>query len=284
MKIAMNITKTATVIALALPVAAVQAQTTGVSHPDDTPITSSEMTQQPAEQSLKPRPGIPMEATPAAAPTFTVVGRAEPLPADIPAKPDIDAGIVTRVPGPSNQLPIGTLIKVSLATDISTATTTAGSVFTGQLIEAVVRDGHVLLPAGSTLSGSVTEIHGGKRISGAASIHLRMESVTLPDGTSYQLRGQVIDTNLFRETRVDREGTIWRRDHAGKTAASFALAAGGGAAAGAMVAGVPGALVGAGVGVGVSTAVWLKQDRQTQLPVQTKVTFSLTAPLTVGVE
>ena len=298
MNLALRITWTAAAFALTLPIAAARAQATGVSHPDDTPIVNTEVPQQPAYQplsapvataqtpSLKPRPGIPMEAAPvpAATPTFTVIGRAEALPADVPAKPDVDAGIVTRVPGPANRLPIGTLVKVRLNTGISTATTGSNTAFTAQLTEAVVRDGHVLLPAGSTLSGLVTDIHGGKRVSGAASIHLRTISVTLPDGTSYQLRGQVIDTNLLRETKVDREGTIIRRDHAGKTAATFALAAGSGAAAGAVIGGVPGALVGAGVGAGVSTAVWLKQERQANLPVETRITFSLTAPLVVGVE
>jgi hypothetical protein len=196
--------------------------------------------------------------------------------------PDPDAGIVTRIAGPTNQLPIGSLVKVMLAQEISTASTPAGTVFTAQLIEPMKRDGRVLIPAGSTLSGLVTDIHGGKRISGAASIHLRTTSVTLPDGTRYALRGQVIDTNLYRETKVDREGTILRRDHAGKTAAAVALPIGSGLAAGAVVAGVPGAVIGAGVGAGVSTVVWLKQDRQTDLPVNTKVTFALTEPLTVG--
>jgi hypothetical protein len=45
---------------------------------------------------------------------------------------------------------------------------------------------------------------------------------------------------------------------------------------------VPGAVIGAGVGAGVSTVVWLKQDRQTELPVDTRITFSLIEPLTVG--
>jgi hypothetical protein len=290
MNIAGKITRTTAAIALALPVAALQAQITGVSHPDDTPITNSETQQQAyqplpaavATESLKPRPGVPMEAASVAAPTFTVIGQAEPLPAEISAKPDIDAGIVTRVPGPSNELPVGTLIKINLGTGLSTVTTASGTGFTGQLMEAVLRDGHVMLPAGSTLTGSVTDIHGGRRVSGAASIHLRLESVTLPDGTSYQLRGQVVDTGLFRETKIDREGTIRRRDHAAKTAATFALSAGGGAAAGAMVAGVPGALVGAGVGAGVSTAVWLKQDRQLEIPAGTRVVFGLNQPLALG--
>ena len=173
-------------------------------------------------------------------------------------------------------------MKVKLAENISTESTPTGMKFTALLMEGVERDGRVLVPAGSVLTGYVTEVHGGKRMSGAASIHLKTATMTLPDGTKYMVRGQVIDTNMFKVVRVDREGTIYRRDHAAKTAGTFALATGSGAAAGAMLGGVPGALIGAGVGAGVSTIVWMKQDRQAELPSETLITFSLTEPLTVG--
>jgi hypothetical protein len=293
MRIAVRVGKTAAAIALALPIVA-QAQYTGVSHPDDPPFRNTPDTHpQPPIQSayqalpapepayslatpptaLKPHPGIPMDAEPA-----PVVDSFTPQPAPY----DPDAGIVTHVAGPANRLPIGTLVKVALRQEISTATTRSGTAFSARLIAPMERDGHVLIPAGSTLSGLVTEIHSGKRISGAASIHLRTTSVTLPDGTRYHIRGQVIDTNLVKEVKDDREGTIFGRDRAGKTAAAVALPVASGAAAGAMIAGVPGAVVGAGVGAGVSTVVWLKQDRHAELPVDTELTFSLVEPLTVG--
>ena len=301
-------------LALALPAVAL-AQTSGVSHPDQMPIaTSPEGIQQPivyegAAPALKTRPVEPAVSTVAAPPVVATIAPSEAYvasPAEIaearaslkvpvtpespawrtsyeaPASPDLDAGVVVRIPGPANQLPVGTLMTVKMMQMVSTRSTENGTPFKASLAEAIVRDGQVLLPAGSTLSGVVTDVHGGKRISGAASIHLRTEAVTLPDGTRYALNGQVIDTNLYRETRVDREGTIWRRDHAASTTAAFGLTTGSGAAAGAVFGGVPGALIGAGVGAGVSTAVWLKQDRQTDLPVNTKVTFSLVEPLVVG--
>jgi len=295
MKIAVTVGIAA--VAFALPVAAL-AQYTGVSHPDDTPIMNNpdtgaqvyqprkalvapqpELEPQPG---LKPSPQIPMDPVP----TITAETRpAEPfLGNPVPAKPDVDAGIVTRIPGPSNQLPIGSIMKVKIAENISTESTPTGMKFTAELIQGVERDGRILLPAGSVLAGYVTEIHGGKRISGAASIHLKTSTVTLPDGTKYMVRGQVIDTDMFKVVRVDREGTIYRRDHAGKTAGTVALATGSGAAAGAMIGGVPGALIGAGVGAGVSTVVWMKQDRQAELPSETTITFSLTEPLTVSNE
>ena len=292
MKIALQVGTVAVAFALTLPVAAI-AQYTGVSHPDETPITNSPEAPQPPvyqplpapQPSLKPRPGIPMETTaqPARA-SVPAMHVTEPIPSEVADArlPNSDDRIVMEVSGPANQLPVGTMIKVRLDHQISTETTASGTTFTAQLTEPVERNGRVLLPAGSTLSGLVTDIHGGKRATGAASIHLRTMSVTLPDGTKYQVRGQVVDTSLSQEVKVDEEGTILRRGHPGKTAATMGLTAGSGAAAGAMIAGVPGAVVGAGVGVGVSTVVWLKQDRQVDLPGETKVTFWLTEPLMVG--
>ena len=57
------------------------------------------------------------------------------------------------------------------------------------------------------------------------------------------------------------------------------LATGGGLATGAILGGLPGAVIGAGVGAGVSTVVWLKQDRQAELPKDLGVVFSLTEPM-----
>lgn len=289
MNIATKIGTAAAAIAFALPVAA-SAQYTGVSHPDDTPIMNNSDTGVQVYQPKKtfvaptverrPDPQIPMAAEPVAA---AMTRNVEPMPVDkFSTTPDVDAGVVTRIPGASNQLPIGTLMKVKLANNISTESTPAGMKFTAQLMEGVERDGRVLLPAGSLLSGYVTNIHGGKRVSGAASIHLKTSTVTLPDGTNYMVHGQVIDTDMFKIVRVDREGTIYRRDHAAKTAGTFALTTGSGVAAGAVIAGVPGAVVGGAVGAGISTIVWMKQDRQAELPSQTRITFSLTEPLTVN--
>jgi hypothetical protein len=103
----------------------------------------------------------------------------------------------------------------------------------------------------------------------------------LPDGSQYGLRARVIDTNSWGDTKVDSEGTILRKDHSKATATTFGISTGGGMAAGAVVGGLPGALVGAGLGAGVSTAVWMRQDRQADLPKDLGVIFSLTEPMRV---
>ncbi len=279
--------------------ASAMGQMTGVSHPDEAPITTSvegsqqAITYTPAQRSvLKPRS---VATVPSTVPTVLEPSMRSDRPSVLAAegstaplliegiKPnvvsDADFRVITRVAGPANQLPVGTVLKVRIKESLSTKLTAVGAVFNAELIEPVVRDGRILLPAGSSLSGHVTEIHGGKRVSGAASMHLTTQDVTLPDGIVYPVRGQVVDSDLFRANKIDEEGTILRRDHKVETLGAMTLATGSGAAAGAVFGGWPGALIGAAVGAGVSTVVWLKQDRQTELPAGTGLSFLLTEPI-----
>lgn len=306
-----------TAIAVAIvSVGQVHGQTTGVSRPEQIPMTTgSEAIQQPgvyeapASVPAKPSAALKMR-TPqpsadtdarrssesAPAPEIAHAGtRPSERPRDVDGMivgddvrglvpPETDADIVTRVAGPPNQLPVGTMMKVSMAQALRTRETQEGSEFTAELTEPVLRDGRVLLPAGSVMSGRVTDVHGGRRITGAASIHLQPMAITLPDGTKYKMHGQVIDTSLYKHVKVDSEGTISRRDHKMATAGALGLTTGSGAAAGAVFGGWPGAIIGGVVGAGVGTAVWLKQDRQEELPAGTKMVFSLTSPLAVGIE
>lgn len=286
----------AVVVGMAVPV---MAQTTGVSHPEQVPITSSpEDSQAPAGYVPTPVRTLTVRPTTIAeAPAYVSVEpklvSSEPNPDgmivgdDIRkplSVPDVDANIVTRVEGSSNELPAGTLVKARIAQSLTTIGTLEGSVFSAELTEAVLRDGRVLLPAGSVMSGRVTDVHGGRRITGGASIHLQPTSVTLPDGTHYKLYAQVVDTNRFHHVKVDSEGTMVRRDPKMSTPAVLGLATGSGAAAGAVFGGWPGALIGGAIGAGIGTAVWLKQDRQEEIPAGTKIVFSLTSAMVFGGE
>jgi hypothetical protein len=273
--------------AMIVAVAPALSQYTGTSHPDEVPISTSN------EGISQPVVFVPASAAPApAGGALAVAQPAPPLPARavaaVPLQPavasDADAGVVVRVPGPANMLPEGTLIKTRLLQDVSTRSTPEGTEWSAELLEPLTRDGQVLIPAGALLKGRVTEIHGGKRISGEASIHLQTLAVVLPDGTTRGLHAQVIDTGLSDTVRVDNEGTILRRNRRKEEGGILALTMGSGAAAGALIAGVPGALVGAGVGGGVSAALWLKQDRQADLPKDAQVTFELTRSMTIGQE
>ncbi len=276
--------------ALFLLAAPVVAQQSGVSHPTESTIDST-----PAPQATVPVVSAPvMVVAPAESGTRAQASASRTTSADesSPAvtlkrhdlakfEADPDAGIVTEVPQKPNELSEGTLLRVRLKTSIETATTQPGSIFKAELTEPVQHMGRVVVPAGSTLEGRVTEVRGGKRFRGAALIHLQAERIILPDGTRMPVHAAVIDTDRYGSTRTDAEGNVIRKDHVKETLAVMSLTTGSAAAAGGVIGGVPGALVGAGIGAGVSTVWWLKQDRQTQLPVDTLVVMALTSPLEI---
>ena len=252
---------TISVLALAavttLPILAQEARM-GVSHPDETAIAAT--TEETGVPAAKPSAAIPAATTSAPATAGEVYGAYVPYAgakADrdsvvVNPKPlteaQADADVVTTVVDRPGELREGTLLRARLVNKLSTASTEPGARFTAVLAEPVTKDGRVVMPVGSTVEGRVTTVHGGRRISGAAMIHLEAETVVLPDGTRYHAHLQLIDTDQARHTKVDGEGSLIRRDHPKETLAAVGLATGGGAAAGAVIGGGVGAAVGAGIG------------------------------------
>jgi hypothetical protein len=192
---------------------------------------------------------------------------------------DPDAGIVSAIPSPGNELPEGTNIRVRLTDRLSTTDTTAGSPFRGEVTTAVFKDGRIIIPPGSILKGRVISVHQGHHFAGAATIHLRPDLIILPDGTAYHLYAQVIHSQA-PGTRTDSEGGIQPSSHWKKDTLEYGAAAGTGALVGAKIAGPHGALIGAGVGATLVTAHLLMQHPSAAvLPTGSVVTFSLSEPM-----
>ena len=249
-------------LALVIGTAPVFAQEprTGVSHPDTTAITVTP--DEVATPAVKPSAAIPMTAQPQPEPVYGayVPYRGTAKADDEAASTDVDGRIVTSVEDRPGELREGTLLRARIQQRLSTGRTEPGAEFTAELTEPVMKDGRVILPTGAVVRGRVTAVHGGRRISGAAEMHLEARSVELPDGTRYRIHAQLIDTDQMAHTKVDHEGSLVRRDHPKETLAAVGLATGSGAVAGAVVGGGVGAAVGAGIGAGASAVVWLKED------------------------
>jgi hypothetical protein len=242
----------------------------------------------PAPKPLTPRPSAAVPMTSAPAPT-EVYGAYVPYTGPkvagapvathaVPVENPEDAMIVVDVPERKGELREGTLLKTKMISTLSTSSTVRGTRFTAQVTEPIEREGRVIIPVGSILEGRVTEVHGGKRITGGALLHLETSDVTLPDGTHYIVHAQLIDTGKS-EFKVTDEGTLKKKDHAKETLAVIGGVTGAGAASGAIMGGGVGAIVGASLGAGVSTVIWLKQDRQATLPKDVALVFSLTTPM-----
>lgn len=276
------------------------AQETGVSHPDEAVIEASDAATgemapvavaRPSVSMAKPSAAVPMAAARGEKAGGATYGAYVPyagaragaaMTAATPMTDDeADGAVVTTVADRPGELREGTLLQARIRERLSTAgtanqaATEEGSGFTAELVEPVEKDGRVVLPVGTLVRGQVTSAHGGRRISGKAELHLEARSLLLPNGTRYAAHMQLIDTDQLNHTKIDREGSLVRRDHPKETMATLGLVAGGGAAAGGVVGGPVGAGVGAGIGAGVGTVMWLKQDRQEVVPAHALLVFSL---------
>jgi len=285
--------KTATSLSLAAAAlfsAHALAQTSGTSHPEllNDNINSAPAPAQADDHYVPPTHSAePAPATSTQAATFTLVGPAVPTNGAPPLTrrdapvitDDLNSGIVTDVPVGPNELAAATRLPATLDQEISTKSTLAGTGFTAVLTRDIGHDGRVLLPTGTLIHGRISQIHGGRRISGAAAIRLQPTDVTLPDGTTYRLAAEVVDIDHFEDSHVNSEGTIVANEHPKATAAALALTTTSAVVAGAMIGGGVGAVVGLGVGAGVGAVWWLKRDREQLLPKGTELVFSLDAPL-----
>jgi hypothetical protein len=131
--------------------------------------------------------------------------------------------------------------------------------------------GRVAIPAGSVVTGSVTEVERGGKMKGKARLAVRFHTVTLADGTQLAIRTDA----------VVREGESASRD----TAAKVGGAAIGGAILGAILGGGRGAAIGAGVGAAGGTAAAMANDPSpATLPAGTSITVRVQQPVTVTVQ
>jgi hypothetical protein len=275
---------------LLLPASQLLAQTTGTSHPEQLDDVITATPPQPATPHyVKPSPNVyatadTSAATPqpaaisssASATTEAAIVRRAPAPIADP-----DAGIVTSVPDIPGQMNEGTMLHAQLQTPLSTSESRVGDTFLAELVAPVTQHGVVLIPIGSQIRGRISEVHGGRRISGRASIRLRPESVTLPDGSTHPLYAEVAGLGDFTTSHVNSEGTIIGDGHPKAALTAVAAATGGAAVTGAVLGGGVGAVVGAGVGASLGTIWWLKRDVQQELPAGTRLIFSLDQPLSI---
>ncbi len=263
----------------------------GVAHPPDDAIVTNDLGSTNSAQENSPdtstvtasQPTAHMETMPTSpadrdyAQHPGLVSRPQVAPDDS----NTDGDIVTSVPSGPNQLPEGTTLTVSLNQQLSTATTQPGAIFSARVMQPVMKNSRIVIPVGATVTGRITSVSSGRRITGGASIRLRPDEVVLPDGKRYFLHAEVYDLGNYSKTKPDSEGNVVSVDHGKRTVAEAGLLGGGAAAAGFMIAGGPAALVVGGAAAGYVGAHWLLESHQAILPKNSEVVFGLTQPMSL---
>ena len=182
------------------------------------------------------------------------------------------AKTVEKVPAPKPLRKItlaeGTEFSVIMLDSLSTKTNQAGNLFKATLA-APIKDGDwIVANQRDPVEGEVVISDQGGRVKGVASIEVTLKRLTLADG-----RQVPISVNTL---------AIQARSTKKKDAAKVGIGAGVGAAIGAIAGGGKGAAIGAGVGGGAGTAAVLAtKGEPASIKSETKLTFKLTAPLTI---
>jgi len=178
-------------------------------------------------------------------------------------------------------LPVGTAVRMKLETPLYSASTKAGDNFAGRILEDIKLDNKVVIPVGASLQGHVMQVTDPRRIKGKATIQLRPESVTLPNGQRFVMSAAVVDTNKVNGTDVDDEGRIKGPGHGSHDALEMGAGTGAGALIGGLVGGGKGLLIGAAIGAGGTVTHWLTKKNSAYLPAGSEIIFELSRPMTV---
>lgn len=153
-----------------------------------------------------------------------------------------DAGPLERRGARAVTLPSGTLLPLTLDSYVASDTSRIESPVHAHLRRAVIVDGVVVLPAGTRLSGFVTEARQSARVKGRGRVAFRFTTMSV-DGDHYRVS----------TSRVVRQAPGTKKDDALK----IGIPAGAGAVIGAIADGRKGAAIGSAVGGAAGTGVVL---------------------------
>ena len=165
-------------------------------------------------------------------------------------------------------VPAGTQLTVALSSALSTKTARAGDTVEARLVSDLVVDGRHAAPAGSVVTGTVTDvISGSKTIGGTPTLGLRFDSLVLESNHKIAINGELVEKGKNDTTR--------------DTAKIL-----GGAAAGAILghqvkSDSGGTIVGGLLGGAIGAVVAKNTGTEVELPAGSTLTIALSAPIEI---
>jgi len=180
-----------------------------------------------------------------------------------------------------------TTIPMILMNTINTKSAFVGQAIYCESIYPISVGSHIVIPKGSSIRGTVTEVIRPGHVKGRAEIGLRFDQLILPNGTTRHLRATLSGFGSAGDDKYKpSEGQIEGGGSKGKDAATIANTTMTGAAVGTIVGAAKGArLEGLGIGsaVGAATGVaWVLATRgkEVVLPYGTSLELQLSQPVT----
>jgi hypothetical protein len=153
----------------------------------------------------------------------------------------------------------GTRIPLGLINSVSTKHSAAGDRIYLETVFPIVIDSHIVIPSGSSVMGTVTEVKRPGRVKGRGELYVRFDTIILPNGVTRDFRSRIGSVDARGDERLDKkEGEIQGDSNKGGDARTVGEGAAGGAGIGAIVGSTAGhAGLGAGVGAAAGAAAGL---------------------------
>jgi len=165
-------------------------------------------------------------------------------------------------------IPTGSPVVIRMIDTINSEKNKLGDQFVAVIDEPVVQGGVEVIPRGADVRGRIAHINEAGRVAGSAQLGLELTQIVV-NGIPYS-----VTTSEYKEAAEGRGSQTAKRAAAG---------AGIGAVIGAIAGGGKGAAIGAGIGGGGATAVQvLTKGEKLNIPSETRLEFTLRAPLVVA--
>src|SRR5579862_5385992 len=157
------------------------------------------------------------------------------------------------------QVETSTRIPLSMINSVSTKNAAPGDRVYLETVFPILVDGRIVIPPGSYVAGTITEVQRPGKIKGRGEFHLRFDSLTLPNGTTRDFRARVSGLDGRASEELDRkEGSIKSEGNKAGDARTVGETAAAGASVGALAGSLSGAAgMGAGIGAAAGAAAGL---------------------------
>ena len=182
-------------------------------------------------------------------------------------------------------VPAETHVPVVLRNSVSTRTAYVGQNIYCRTTFPITVDHRIVIPAGTFVKGSVTQVVRAGRVKGKSKLGIRFESLVFPDGYTLSLRSALSAAGTRAgEGFEEGEGRIKGAGTKGKDAEVIVISGARSALIGAVVGRGKGAAIGGGVGAGAGVAsVLLRRGKDIELRRGTDLELVLLQPIAVPI-
>jgi hypothetical protein len=210
-------------------------------------------------------------AAPASTPATAPASPAAAAPADprlLPGNQRVTRPASSTAANTGYTVATGSKVVIRMIDAINSEKNKAGEVFVATLDEPITQNGMEIVPKGVDVRGRIANLESAGRVTGSAQLGLELTQIYV-NGIPYSLT-----TSEYQEVGESRTGQTAKRAAGGAAI---------GALIGAIAGGGKGAAIGAGVGGGGATAVQvLTKGEKLNVPSETKLEFTLRAPLVIA--